>query len=439
MKIVIIGGSAAGMSFAYKYKRNCPEDQIVVIEKRDYVSFGACGLPYFVGDFFSDEAEMFSRTVEQVIADNIDLRIKHTVKQVNFDAKEVEIEGQDGIYLENYDRLIIASGASPIIPDFGTYDKKNVHTLVSLEDGHALREKFANPDIKNITIVGGGFIGLEVMEAAHKLDKNITLVEHATSILSRQFAPELTEIAHSHIREHDVNLLLDTGVVSIEDSKSGYIVNTTKASHNADLIVLCIGFRPNSQFVDLPKAKNGAIIIDEFSQTSVKDVYAVGDCALIKNKISNTFEYIALATVANKQGRMLADYLAGNETFFEGMLPSSCLKVLDYQMACTGLTEIQAKDLNLNYKVSHVVDKNQTSYYPGQEQVVARLIYMADTKVIIGAQMIGKKDIVGRINVLALAIDQKLTTQKLGYIDFCYSPPFARTWDILNVIGNVSK
>ena len=184
---------------------------------------------------------------------------------------------------------------------------------------------------------------------------------------------------------------------------------------------------------------NGAIIVDQYGRTSVEDIYSAGDCATIKNIVTNENIYVPLATGANKLGRIVGENLAGANNAFQGSLGSSCIKVMSMEAAATGLTEEKAKNLGLNYKAKFISDFNQTNYYPGRDKIYVKLVYDADTKVILGGQVAGFKDSVQRANVIAAAIFGKMTTSQLGMLDLCYAPPFARTWDVLNVAGNVSK
>lgn len=439
MKTVIIGSNAAGMTFAAKYKRNNPDHEVVAFEKRDYVSFGGCGLPYYVGQCFESNQTMIARSVEKTIESGIDLRINHEVLNVDFTNKYIEIEHNGQIKHENYDRLLISTGAKPIVPNFGDYSQTKATTLVSMADGQKLRDLLADEANKNIVVIGGGFIGLEVMDSAHHLGKNVTLIEREATIMSRQFSAELMEVVETEIKEAGINLLTNTAVSEIADHNTGYLATTDQGSIEADVIVMAIGFKPNTDFIDLDKLANGAIVVDQYGRTGIEDVYAAGDCATIYDQVLEQQVYLPLATAANKQGRMIADFMSQKEINFKGMLASSCLKVLDYELACTGINEGQAKANDIDYRTVFIKDKNQTGYYPGQADIYVKLVYRADSKVIIGAQMIGKKGVVGRIDAMAVAIHSKLTTEELGYLDFCYAPPFARTWDVLNVAGNVAK
>ena len=440
MNVVVIGANAAGMSFAAKYQRNKPADTVTVIERRNYISFGSCGLPYFVGGLFDDTERMISRTPEQAIASGLDLRLETEVIAVDRREQFVTVRhlGQDSRI--DYDRLIICTGARPVVPDFGQYCRDNVFTLTSLEDGLALKAALKDPDKRQVCIIGAGFIGLEVFDTAHLMGKHITLLEREPHVMSRQFSPELIGMVEQAIRASDTDLRTGCGVRAIRDrDQGGYYIETDTGIVEADIVVLSLGFRPNTELFDLAKHTSGALLADHFGATEDPNVFAAGDCAITHHLTLGQPMYLPLATTANKQARMLADKLAGKETHLEGFLGSSCVQVLDYELACTGVNEQMANAHGLAVKVSTIHDKNQTDYCPGQEDISIKLVYHPDTHVLLGGEIIGKKGVVGRVNALAVAISAGMTTEQLGYLDFCYAPPFARTWDALNVAGNVAK
>ncbi|MDK9737004.1 CoA-disulfide reductase [Vibrio sp. D404a] len=440
MKIVVVGGSAAGMSFAAKYKRNQPSDEVIVLDKRNYISFGACGLPYFAGGMFDDTERMISRTPEQAIKSGLDVRIETEMVALDRAEKKITIRHQGEESIIDYDMLVIATGARPIVPPFGEYNPENVHTLTSMEDGQAVKEALKNNSKQRICVIGGGFIGLEVFDAAHELGKDVTIIEREQHVMSRQFSPEMIEVVEGAIRESGAELKTGCSVSAIRDADNGgYTVETDNGNVETDVVIMSLGFKPNTEFFELPKAVNGALLVNEYGATEDPHIYAVGDCAVVHHMALGKSVYVPLATTANKQARMMADKLAGKDTYMEGFLGSSCLKVLDYELACTGVSELLAKEHDLEVKVSTISDKNQTDYYPGQEDIKVKLVYHPETKVLLGGEIVGKKGAVGRINALAVAITAKMTTHQLGYMDFCYAPPFARTWDALNVAGNVAK
>lgn len=440
MNILVIGANAAGMSFAAKYKRNQPSDNIIVIEKRSYISFGSCGLPYFTAGMFDDMNKMISRTPEQAIASGLDLHLETQVIEIDRIKKQVKIDKQGQSSWLDYDKLIICTGAAPIVPAFGEYNQEHVFTLTSQEDGILVKKAFEDKNKKRVCIIGAGFIGLEVFDAAHHLGKEITIIEREAHIMSRQFSPDMIDKVEQSIKETGCCLKTKCQVNSISDlTEGGYLIQTDNGEVKADVVILSLGFKPNTDLFDLAKAANGALMVDEFGATEDPHIFAVGDCALVHHFVLQKPIYLPLATTANKQARMMADKLSGKDAHMNGFLGSSCLKVLDYELACTGLNEVLANEHQINIKSSTIVDKNQTDYFPGQEEIKIKLIYDEKTRRLLGGEIVGKKGAVGRANALGVAISAKMTTEQLGYLDFCYAPPFARTWDALNVAGNVAK
>ena len=444
MKVIIIGGVAAGMSAAAKFKRLSPKDEVIVYEKGDIVSFGACGLPYYVGGFFDDSREMIARTPEEFRESGVEIYTKHEVIDVDFLNKKIKVKNivTNEILENSYDKLMIASGARAIIPPIKNIDLENVVTLKSMDDGNKLKELMAIDEYKRVTIIGAGFIGLEAVEAAKHMGKEVTVIQLQDRVLQEVFDKDITDILEEELRDKGVNLLLSETVVELIGEEKVSKVKTDKREIEADIVILATGVRPNTDFLKadyIKMIRNGAIVVDSYGRTSVEDVYAAGDCATINNLITGKESYVPLATGANKLGRIVGENLAGKNNSFQGSMASSCIKVMDMEAARTGLSEKEVKDLGFEYKTKFITDMNQTSYYPGRERIYVKLIYDAHTKVIYGGQVAGYKDAVQRCNVLAACIYAKMTTDQLGMLDLCYSPPFSRTWEVLNVAGNVSK
>lgn len=444
MKVIIVGGVAAGMSAAAKLKRANKEAQITVYEKSRHVSFGACGLPYFVGNFFEDSQKMIARTVEQFNASGITVNIEHEVLNVDTDNKCITVKNllTGETFTDTYDKLMIATGASAIIPPINNVDLKHVYTLKSMEDGEALKHAMQNEALKRVAIVGAGFIGLEVVEAAKQYGKEVHVFQLNDRVLVDTFDKEITDLLEEELRTHDVHLHLSQTVTELVGDEAVTQIKTNDETFDVDIVVLTAGVRPNTSFLKDTKIemlRNGALVIDHEGRTSIEDIYAAGDCASINHILKSEPAYIPLATVANKMGRIIGENLAGAHHTFNGSLASACLKVMNLEAGRTGLSEQEAMNLGINYKTVFITDMNQTSYYPGQSKINVKLIYNADTKVILGGQIVGRKDAVQRVNVLATAIFAGLTTDQLAMLDLCYAPPFARTWDVLNIAGSVAK
>lgn len=447
MKIIIVGGVAAGMSAAAKAGRLNKEAEIVVYEKTEIVSWGACGLPYYVGDFYQDPNNMIARPVHKFIEAGMNIKIKHEVIGVDTEKKEITVKNltTGEVFTDNYDKLMISTGAHAIMPPIKNITAEGVHTLKDYTDGITLKQEMMKEENQEIIIVGAGYIGIEVVEAAKHLGKkNIRLIQLGDRVLMESFDKEITDVMEAEIRSHEgIHLHLEETVLEIVEENGKVVgVKTNKGEYKADLVVVATGVRPNTAFLKdtgINMLPNGALVIDKHGKTSVDSIYSAGDCATVYHLVRKENVFIPLATTANKIGRVVGENLAGAETEFKGTLGSAAVKVMDLEAGRTGVTEKEAANMGINYKTVFVKDKNQTNYYPGQEDIYIKLIYNADTRVLLGAQIAGKKGAVLRVDALAAAIYSELTVEEIGMMDFCYAPPFARTWDVMNVAGNVAK
>ncbi len=444
MKIVIIGGIAAGMSAAAKARRVNKDAEVIVFEMGEIISFGACGLPYFVGDFFSNPNYMIARKVQKMQDEGVDVRTLHEVLSVDAQKKTLQVKNMqtEETFEQDYDRLMIATGANVIKPPFENIHLNNIFTLSKMQDGLQMKAAVMSEAVKDVTIIGAGFIGIEVVEAMKRLGKHVRLIQRGSRVFNRIFDERITDLMQEELLEHGVELVLNEGVQSFEGEGSVQKVVTDKGSYETDLVVIATGFKPNTDFLQdsgLQMLSNGAIVVDKKAQTSLKDIYAAGDCATVPHMITNEDVYIPLATGANKLGRVAGENMAGGEAEYPGSLGSACVKVMDYEAAVTGLNEEQATAKGIVCDSVFIKDKNQAGYYPNQQDIYIKLVYEKETKVIIGGETLGKNGAALRIDVIAMAIKAKMTTAELGMMDFCYAPPISKTWDVLNVAGNVAK
>ncbi len=444
MKIVIIGGIAAGMSAAAKARRVNKDAEVIVFEMGEIISFGACGLPYFVGDFFSNPNYMIARKVQKMQDEGVDVRTLHEVLSIDAQKKTLQVKNMqtEETFEQDYDRLMIATGANVIKPPFENIHLNNIFTLSKMQDGLQMKAAVMSEAVKDVTIIGAGFIGIEVVEAMKRLGKHVRLIQRGSRVFNRIFDERITDLMQEELLEHGVELVLNEGVQSFEGESSVQKVVTDKGSYETDLVVIATGFKPNTDFLQdsgLQMLSNGAIVVDKKAQTSLKDIYAAGDCATVPHMITNEDVYIPLATGANKLGRVAGENMAGGEAEYPGSLGSACVKVMDYEAAVTGLNEEQATAKGIVCDSVFIKDKNQAGYYPNQQDIYIKLVYEKETKVIIGGETLGKNGAALRIDVIAMAIKAKMTTAELGMMDFCYAPPISKTWDVLNVAGNVAK
>ena len=444
MRIVIIGGIAAGMSAAAKARRVDKEAEIVVYEMGDIISFGACGLPYYVGGFFEDPDYMLARTVTQMREAGVDVQTGHEVLSLSPEHKTLEVKAlkNNTTSTVHYDKLMIATGASVIKPPFKNVELDGLFTLTKMEDGLKMKEMVMRDDVKDVTVIGAGFIGIEVVEAMKHLGKHVRLVQRSSRVFNKMFDERITDLMQEELRANDVELVLNEAIEGFEGEGSVTEVVTDKKSYKTDLVVIATGFRPNTAFLEgsgIKMLKNGAIIVNERGETNIEDIYAAGDCATVPDMVTGEDLYTPLATGANKLGRVVGVNMAGGDATYPGSLGSACVKVMAYEAARTGLDEAKAEAMGYTVGTVFVKDKNQTHYYPNQEDIYIKLVYEKESKVILGGETLGKNGAALRIDVIAMAIRAKMTTEELGMMDFCYAPPISKTWDPLNVAGNLAK
>lgn len=442
MRILIVGGEAAGMSAAAKARRLIKDGEIVVYEASEIISFGACGLPYFVGDEFHNPEYMAEFTPAEFAEKGIVVKTRHRVISIDAQAKTIRVESDEGVFEDHYDRLVIATGAREIRPPVPGLERTGVFSLRRMADGHALKAAVQDAANQRAVVIGSGFIGLEVVEALVNQGKDVRLIELAERVIPEAFDCEITQHIETELQEKGVQLHLGERVEAVLGDDQVRAVRTNQGEYPADIVVVCTGVKPNTDFLaeaGFERLANGALVVDRQGRTSVANVWAAGDCATVWHSVKQQQVYVPLATIANKLGRLVGENVAGAALEFPGTLASAALKVLDLEAGRTGLSEREAEQLGVNYRTVLIKDKCHTNYCHGQSDIHVKLIYEATSKRLLGAQIIGRKGAVHRVNSLAVAISMGVTTTQLGMLDFAYAPPFSRTWDVLNVAGNVAK
>ncbi|NIZ18793.1 CoA-disulfide reductase [Entomospira culicis] len=441
MKIIVVGATAAGTTFAAKMRRNKKDAQIILLEKSNTTSLGACGLPFYVGGFFDNPHHMIARTPEQFVESGIDTRILHEALSVNAKDKSILIKdlAKNQEYSESYDALVIATGASVAPMPFSLAEGVDIYPLRRLEDGIRLHEALHSSTPKHVAIIGAGFIGIEVVEGALKLGHQVSLIDGAPKPMANSVDEEFQNLIDEELNAHNVKGYYGSFIKAIDQNKSIILENGQRIS--ADIIVWAGGIVPATMWLE-PSGiamERGVIQTDRNGETSLTDIYAIGDCATVHHLVLDKPFYSPLATTANKMGRFLADHLAGVATGdFTGMMGSASLKACDLEVVRVGLSEGEAKRHGVSYQSAFIEDKDHTNYYPDAQKIWIKLLY-DDTGVILGAQLAGKRGAALRGSAMAFAVAKRMTIKELGLLDIPYSPPFARTWDALNVAGNASK
>lgn len=443
MDVLIIGGIAAGMSTAMKARRENVDANITVIEKEDYVSFGACGLSYYLGNQFEDENELFARTPQQIKDAGVHLLTRHEVIAVDLNLKTATIKNleTDERFTKSYDKIMIATGAKAVISDLQGVDADNVYTITRLKDVKKMKERLNQ--YENIVIIGGGFIGIETAEQLAQLNKKVHIVLSSGELMRRIYDVEVTDKLKEALEDMGVQVNLNTNAKQLVVKDNNVVeVITDQQSIKADAVVIAIGFTPVTDLFkgQLEMLENGAIITDSYGQTSIEGVFSAGDCASVKHKFTGD-KWIPQATYANKMGRLIGTNIVKDKKdwiAFGGALGSSLIKIGEMDAGITGVNEKEALSLNMNIATTTVYTNNHSNYIPNQEKIMIKLVYDKETFVLYGAQVFGKEAGL-RLHALTVAVSAGVTTKELGFMDFAYAPPYNSTWEAINVAANTAK
>ncbi len=444
MKVLILGGNAAGMSAAGRLLRKAPGTEVVVIEKSGEVSYGACGLPYYVGGVNDDLNRMRIRAPAAFRAQGIDLRLSECVEAVDVGGRQAVIRRAGGVYTENYDKLLVATGSSPILPKIPGVSLCGVYTLKTLSDGADLQAALANAGNARVAIVGGGYIGLELAEACLRLKKRVRLFEAFPRLLNG-FDEAFGAAVLDELTRHGVSVHPGEAIERIEAGAGGKTLHTPLGQYEADVVVFAAGVRPNTAFLGGSgpnRLANGAIITDMRMASSAPNVYAAGDCAAVMHRLLKKPVYLPLGTNANKQGRYAADAILGRPAAgYGGALGTAMLRCVTLELAKTGVTETEARQAGLDAAAITVTAVSHAVYYtdPAPVPITVKLCYERRSGRLLGAQVMGRGESAWRINVFACAISEGMTAAKLGALDLGYAPPFSSVWDAVQIAANAVK
>ncbi|KXG76018.1 Coenzyme A disulfide reductase [Fervidicola ferrireducens] len=443
-KVLIVGGVAGGASAAARLRRLDESAEIIMFERGEYVSFANCGLPYYVGEVIAERKKLLVQTPENFKARfNIDVRVNSEVTRIFPDKKQVEVREKDGrTYIETYDYLILSPGASPVRPPIPGIEAENIFTVRTIPDVDRIKDFIEKAKPKRAVVVGGGFIGLEMAENLHARGIKTTIVE----MLDQVLAPldfEMAAIVHGHIRAAGVDLVLKDGVKAFinENNLTKEVELQSGRRIPADLVVLAIGVKPEVKLAKeagLEIGERGGIRVNEKLQTSDPYIFAIGDAIEVKDFVTGQYTLIPLAGPANKQGRIVADIIAGRDAKYEGTQGTAIVKIFDCVAASTGANEKTLKRLGIPHAVSFTHPGSHAGYYPGSTAMSIKLIFDPETGKVLGAQIVGKEGVDKRIDVIASAIRRGDTVFDLQELELAYAPPFSSAKDPVNMAGYVA-
>ena len=443
MKILIIGGVAGGATAATRLRRLSEENEVIIFEKGEHISFANCGLPYHIGGVIADRDKLLLQTPTSLKTRyNLDVRIFNEVLKINKDQKTVEIRNliTKEIYTESYDKLLLSPGAEPFRPDIPGINSDKILTLRNVADMDRIIVK--TKKLKNIAVVGGGFIGLEVAENLVDIGLNVSVIELGNQVM----APvdfEFAKMVQHHAAAKNIRIHVNTGVEAFEEKEDKIELKLNNGQTMlADAVIFAIGVKPENALAKaagLELGVTGGIAVNEFMQTSDAAIYAVGDAIEVAHYINQAKVLIPLAWPANRQGRLVADTITrGNKTAYKGTLGTSILKFFDLTVATTGLNEKLLKRYNIPYRTVTVTRANHASYYPGATNIVLKMNFGEDGT-IYGAQALGQEGVDKRIDVIATAIKGNLTIYDLQEIEVAYAPPYNAAKDPVNILGYVAE
>ena len=449
MKVVIVGGVAGGATAAARIRRLDESAQILVFERSGYVSYANCGLPYYIGGVITASEELTLQTPESFWERfRVEMKVRHEVTAIYPEQKTVTVRNLEtgAVFEESYDKLLLSPGARPTQPDLPGIGLDRLFTLRTVEDTFRIHDFVRQQKPRSVVLAGGGFIGLELAENFREQGMEVTIVQRPRQLMS-PFDPEMAAFLHAKMRKKGIRLMLGSSVEGFQE-KSGTIQVLLKGEEpvSADMAVLAIGVTPDTPLAreaGLELGIKGSILVNDRMETSVPDIYAVGDAVQVKHFVTGEDTLISLAGPANKQGRIAADNICGGDSRFSGSLGSSVIKLFDMTAACTGINERAARKTGIDCDKVYLSPSSHAGYYPGARVMTMKVLFEKGTFRLLGAQIVGYEGVDKRIDVLAAAIHAGMSAADLKELDLAYAPPYSSAKDPVNMAGfmieNISK
>lgn len=445
-RIVIIGGTACGPKAAARVRRLDPAAKITIIERGDNLSTATCGLPYFISGVIEDESNMIARGTDY-FRDVFDMEVLTQTRAISLDRKNHTVEtislaGSDEKTIE-YDKLVIATGSMPIVPNWEGKDLAGVFTLTGLRDANTIRSYVKRIETKNIVVIGAGLIGLEMAESFEKQGFNVTMIEALDWLLPKLLDFEIADYVQKHLQDYGIQFLFGQRVTGLEgDGKRVRKVITENDEIDAGLVLLSLGVRPNAGLAKdagLSIGATGGISVNQRLQCSDPDIYAGGDCVENTHLITGEKALVPMGSTANKHGRIIGTNLAGGSDTFPGVLGTAVVKAFEYNVGRTGLTETEANQKGYNTVTSLVPGPEYANYYPGGKQILVKLVAEESSGKLLGCQVVGPGEAAKRVDVMATAVALGGKVDTLGDLDLAYAPPYNSAMDPLHNAANIIK
>ena len=443
MKVVIIGGVAGGATAAARIRRLDEQAEIVVFERSGFISYANCGLPYYIGGTIEDENDLTLQTPESFWRRfRVKMNVHHEATAIHPDSKTVTVKNLENgkILTESYDKLVLSPGAKPIKPGLDGIDSDKIFTLRTVEDTFCIKDYINANHPKSAVLAGGGFIGLELAENLRELGMDVTIVQRPKQLMN-PFDADMASFIHNEMRKHGVKLALGHTIEGFKERDGGVdVLLKDEQPLHADMVILAIGVAPETTLAKdtgIELGIKGSIVVNDKMETSIPDIYAVGDAVQIKNFVTDTDTLISLAGPANKQGRIAADNICGGDSHYTGGQGSSVIKIFDMTAATTGINEKTAKSLGIATDKVILSPMSHAGYYPGGKMMTMKVLFEKDTYRLLGAQIVGFDGVDKRIDVLATAIRAGIKAYELTELDLAYAPPYSSAKDPVNMAGYI--
>lgn len=445
MKVVIVGGVAAGATAAARLRRLDEQAEILIFERSGYISYANCGLPYYIGDVITDPEALTLQSPEQFFARfRVQVRVRHEVTALHPERKTVSVTdlATGRTFEESYDKLILAPGARPTQPRLPGVGLERVFTLRTVEDTFRIKEFIRKNKPRSAVLAGGGFIGLELAENLRELGVEVTIVQRPKQLMN-PFDADMAALIHAEMRRHGVQLALGSTVEGFAPTNRGVeVLRKDEPSLQADMVVLAIGVTPDTALAKsagLALGIKDSILVNDRMETSVPDIYAAGDAVQVRHAVTGQDALISLAGPANKQGRIIADNICGMDSRYTGSQGSSVVKVFSMTAAATGVNEKNARNAGFDPEAVILSPMSHAGYYPGGRLMTMKLVYDKPTLRVLGAQIVGYEGVDKRIDVLATAIHAGMTAPQLKELDLAYAPPYSSAKDPVNMAGFMAE
>ncbi|XXP77051.1 MAG: FAD-dependent oxidoreductase [Lettuce witches'-broom phytoplasma] len=438
LKVIVIGCTHSGTAAVKTIKKNYSDVDVTVYERNDTVSFLSCGIALYIGGVVQDRRGLFYSNPDELKQMGANVNLEHEVLKVDFDKKEIVVKNlkTNEEFVDCFDKLVLSTGSWPVIPRLEGMDSKNL--LLSKNFAHANEIIEYAAGVKKITVVGAGYIGVELAESFSHQGKEVVLIDAEERIMSKYLDKEFTDLAQDAFTENNVKLALGQRVSKLKTS-NGLIthVHTDKEVFETEMVIMCISFIPNTKLVShgLKTSPNGALVVNEYLQTSNPDVYACGDCVNIYYNPTQESKYIPLATNAVRMGTLIGMNIKENKHKYLGTQGTSGIKIYDLNISSTGLTENVAKSLGLNYAAVTIRDANRPEFMPDYESALLKVVFNKETRKILGGQILSNADLTEKMNTLSVCIQKNMAIDELAFVDFFFHPYFNKPWSLLNLAG----